>query len=143
MFVGLIVVRSATEAGRWDHWSASDEQVAADRRAIEYAHGRAVSTDWPSDALQPGTRVRVVRDAEWGGPWQRELEAAIDAAAAPGLVHNPQAHAGELAYWVVFDEPQLDADGNGPYRKALIWGRYLRPLPDPGLSSSTAGEDIP
>jgi len=33
---------------------------------------------------------------------------------------------GELAYWVRFDEPQYDADSTDPYRKALIWARYLR-----------------
>lgn len=31
-------------------------------------------------------------------------------------------------YMVVFDEPQLDADGDGPYRAAVIWEKYLQPL---------------
>jgi hypothetical protein len=38
---------------------------------------------------------------------------------------HDHARPGELAYWVDFDEPQLDHEGNGPYRKALIWDRYL------------------
>jgi hypothetical protein len=46
----------------------------------------------------------------------------------PELVRHPGAREGELAYWVVFDDPQYDSDGDGPYRKALIWDRYLRPL---------------
>ena len=28
-------------------------------------------------------------------------------------------------YWVVFDEPQLDADGDGPYRAGSIWEESL------------------
>ncbi len=48
-------------------------------------------------------------------------------AAAEPVVHA-QANPGELKYWVDFDEPQMDAEGDGPYRKAQIWGRYLEPL---------------
>ena len=29
-------------------------------------------------------------------------------------------------YLVHFDEPQLDCDGAGPYRAAVIWEKYLR-----------------
>jgi hypothetical protein len=28
-------------------------------------------------------------------------------------------------YWVWFDEPQLDADGDGPYRGGEIWESAL------------------
>jgi hypothetical protein len=28
-------------------------------------------------------------------------------------------------YWVVFDEPQFDADGDGPYGSAEIQAEYL------------------
>ncbi|MFF4388103.1 hypothetical protein ACFY0G_15160 [Streptomyces sp. NPDC001552] len=48
---------------------------------------------------------------------------------APELVENPHARPGEMAYWVAFDAPQYDGDGGGPYRKAQIWDRYLRPEP--------------
>lgn len=52
----------------------------------------------------------------------------ISAMAAPEAVRGPRAQPGELAYWVDFDEPQLDHDGDGPYRKAQIWYRYLEAL---------------
>ena len=45
---------------------------------------------------------------------------------APEPVRHADALPGELMYWVKFDEPQLDAAGDGPYRKAQIWGRYLQ-----------------
>jgi hypothetical protein len=31
-------------------------------------------------------------------------------------------------YWVWFDEPQLDADGDGPYRGGTVWETALKPL---------------
>jgi hypothetical protein len=30
-----------------------------------------------------------------------------------------------LVYWVWFDQPQLDADGDGPYRGGSIWESAL------------------
>jgi len=32
----------------------------------------------------------------------------------------------QRAWWVVFDEPQLDADGDGPYRESQVMEKYLR-----------------
>lgn len=81
--------------------------------------------------MPTGSRVTVVRDPEWGGPWQNEFRGTIDAMGAPEPVEHPRAHDGELAYWVTFDAPQYDCNGAGPYRKAQIWGRYLRPEPAP------------
>jgi hypothetical protein len=46
--------------------------------------------------------------------------------AAPEAPASSAAEPGELAYWVDFDESQMDADGDGPYRKAQILARYLR-----------------
>lgn len=45
---------------------------------------------------------------------------------APEHGEHVQSLSGELLYWVTFDTPQFDSDGDGPYRKAQIWGRYLR-----------------
>ncbi|MFE0578987.1 hypothetical protein [Streptomyces sp. NPDC058874] len=44
---------------------------------------------------------------------------------------HAQALSGELLYWVTCDAPQYDSDGDGPYRKAQVWGRYLRTEPQP------------
>jgi len=30
-------------------------------------------------------------------------------------------------YWIRFDEPQLDADGDGPYSDSEVLERYLEP----------------
>ena len=56
----------------------------------------------------------------------REFSAVISPMASPELVEHVQARPGELAYWVVFDEPEWDNAGDGPYRKAFIWDRYIR-----------------
>ena len=114
-----------------DGWVAPIDPVPAaggDRAAVEQILGHALSRLWPQDALPAGSRVLVVHDADWPGPWRDEFPGRIDSMGAPEPVHHARARDGELAYWVVFDEPQVASDGNGPYRKALIWERYLRPL---------------
>ena len=73
---------------------------------------------WPAAALPPGARVRVGKDVRWDGPWKREFLGVIDAVGAPEPVHHARAQPDELAYWVRFDEPQLDSTGDGRYRKA-------------------------
>ncbi len=91
--------------------------------------GRSLSDDeWPVDAMPPGTRVRVVKDQAWDGPWRNVFVGTVDTTIAPQLVQSAVAVRGERQYSVTFDEPQLGADGDGPYRKAVIWGRYLEPL---------------
>jgi hypothetical protein len=102
-----------------------------DREAVELIRAHPLNQSWLAGALTPGSRVMVLRDPLWDGPWQNEFQGTIDAMGAPELVQHPRAHAGELEYWVTFDEPQRDSDGCGPYRKARIWGRYLRSEPDP------------
>ena len=48
-----------------------------------------------------------------GGPWN-------------GLTRVEHSALGEnIVYWVEFDEPQLDADGDGPYRAGSIWEQSL------------------
>lgn len=97
-----------------------------DRRAVEHVLGRPLDVAWPAGALAVGTRVRVVQDEAWAGPWQQEFLGTVSPTGAPEPVRSTSARDGELAYWVAFDEPQRDSDGDGPYRKALVWGRYLR-----------------
>ncbi|MEU9803523.1 ferrous iron transport protein A [Streptomyces sp. NPDC051000] len=97
------------------------------RQATERIIGRPLNQTWPAGALEPGSRVTVVRDLDGGGPWQVEFPATIDAMGAPEPTEHAQALGGELLYWVAFDEPQYDSEGDGPYRKAQIWGRYLKP----------------
>ncbi|QNA72017.1 ferrous iron transport protein A [Streptomyces sp. So13.3] len=107
--------------------SVPDPTSVRDREAVEHVLGRPLDQHWPAAALTPGSRVSVLRDAEWDGPWQCEFLGAIDALGAPEPVRHPHARSGELVYWVSFDEPHYDAAGNGPYRKAQIWDRYLQP----------------
>lgn len=101
-----------------------------DRQAIERILGRPLSQTWPTGALAPGTRVTVVRDRGWDGPWQVVFPGTIDAMGAPVPNEHAQALSGELLYWVIFDAPQYDSNGDGPYCKAQVWGRYLRTDPE-------------
>lgn len=97
-----------------------------DREAIEHLIGRPLAQKWPPRALLAGTRVTVIQDEHWAGPWRQVFSGTISGMAAPESVDHPMAHDGELAYWVDFDEPQHDTSDDGPYRKAQIWARYLR-----------------
>ncbi|MFJ5273059.1 hypothetical protein [Streptomyces sp. NPDC088358] len=58
---------------------------------------------------------------------------------APEPNEHVQALSGELLYWVTFDTPQYDSGGDGPYRKAQVWGRYLRSDPNLEAAASDAG----
>jgi hypothetical protein len=84
---------------------------------------------WPKGSMTPGTRVTVIQDSSWPGPWQAEFQGTIDDVEPPELVQHSTAHSGELVYWVVFDGPQYDSDGCGPYYKAQVWDRYLKQVP--------------
>jgi len=73
------------------------------------------------------TRVRVIKDEAWDGPWREVFTGTIDDTITPQLVTHPMAHVGEFEYSVRFDEPQMDSSEDGPYRKAVIWARYIQP----------------
>ena len=52
----------------------------------------------------------------------------IDLATMP-KVNVPDADRGPMRdFHVQFDEPQQDCDGAGPYRAAVSWEMYLRPM---------------
>ncbi|WP_025158714.1 hypothetical protein [Leifsonia aquatica] len=111
-----------------DQPSTAAEQAAADRRAIEAVIESSLGDVRPAAGAWPvGTRVRVVKDPGWDGPWKNEFSGTIDNTFPASIIDHALAEDGELEYSVRFDSPQLDADGDGPYRKAVIWGRYLRP----------------
>lgn len=115
----------ANGSGAWWFRVTDGPSDDRDRRAVETIIGVALPRAWPRGAWPAGTRVRVVHDRAWHGPWLQEFSGTVSAMAAPVPIRIPRAEAGELEYWVEFDQPQRDADGDGPYRKALIWARYL------------------
>ncbi|MFJ3235727.1 hypothetical protein [Streptomyces sp. NPDC086787] len=99
----------------------SHQEPPGSSGADRYGGGADVS--WPTGAISPGTRV-TVQDPSWAGPWQVEFEGVIDDLQPPVPVDHAMAYRGELSYWVVFDGPEYDCDGCGPYYKAQIWDRY-------------------
>lgn len=82
--------------------------------------------------LTAGARVQVSDDFFWArgatgtiskppdevtatsGPWDGDLTRQESSALGVNTV-----------YWVWFDEPQFDADGDGPYRGGSIWESAL------------------
>lgn len=72
-----------------------------DREAVERILGRALDGIWPADAHPAGTRVTVIHDAAWAGPWLNEFSATIDPMGVPEPVKHPHAMPGELKYWIL------------------------------------------
>ena len=80
--------------------------------------------------MRVGQRVKIRRDQDHGaGPWPSE---------PTGLVkRHPQAALGEVSvptetllgpyrtYWIEFDVPQFDTDGDGPYSVSEVLERYI------------------
>jgi hypothetical protein len=76
-----------------------------------------------NEPLRPGARVRVRRDPDFGpGPWPGGPLGTVD---SYELVTTRQGQ--ERTYWVRFDEPQRDADGDGPYVESQVLERYVQP----------------
>jgi hypothetical protein len=77
-----------------------------------------------------GDRVRVRRDQAFGpGPWPAEPTGIVAAhpASADGTpwVMTQTVSGPRRSYWIVFDEPQVDADGDGPYGRSEVLDEYL------------------
>ena len=126
------------------HDASSDPAEKRDRQAIEYILGRSLPVEpWPESALPAGTHVRVTRDPQHGGPWANEFLGVISPMGIPEPVRHACAHPDELAYWVTFDEPQFDSQGDGPYRKAQVWGRYLHVARSDALTNEPQDDAAP
>lgn len=89
--------------------------------------------------VTPGTRVKVIRDPGWDGPWPTEPTGTID----PGwdipfsvidLAQMPDINVPDSdrhrmrTFMVRFDEPATDTSEDGPYYMAEVWEKYLRLL---------------
>lgn len=85
------------------------------------------------EPLTIGARVRVRRDPEYGpGPWPEEPTGAVIASPMDGsaVSYVETVRGAEPQYWLLFDAPQYDADGDGPYDKAQVLAKYFEFVPD-------------
>ena len=82
-----------------------------------------------------GDRVRVSDDFMWAqgalgtvSPPPKEV-IAISGEWDGGMTRVEVSALGKnVVYWVWFDEPQRDADGDGPYRGGQVWESALIPV---------------
>jgi hypothetical protein len=77
-----------------------------------------------------GDRVKVRRDPEYGpGPWPDEPTGTVTqhpgALDGEGWVATTTLRGVRRTYWIRFDSPQRDADGDGPYSESEVLDRYL------------------
>lgn len=77
-----------------------------------------------------GTRVRVRRDPVHGpGPWPGEpTGTVVESPDHLPFTVVPTLQGPTLYYWVDFDEPQFDADGDGPYASSQVTTSYIELL---------------
>jgi hypothetical protein len=82
--------------------------------------------------LSAGDRVRVSGAFFWANGATGRISVPPDAVTAisgpweGGLTTQEKSALGvNTVYWVWFDEPQFDADGDGPYRGGQIWESAL------------------
>ena len=93
---------------------------------------QCVRSDEVNISFAPGDKVRVSEDFFWAkgatgaistppgeitalsGPWDGDISRQETSSLGVNTV-----------YWVWFDEPQLDTDGDGPYRAGSIWESAL------------------
>jgi len=95
--------------------------------------------------LTIGQRVRMRRDPSFAGPWPAEPLGTIvpwPTKDSELFVLVDHAWGQQRAYFVLFDEPQLDADGDGPYYKAEVWERYIEAIGDEELRSLEPAEPV-
>lgn len=78
-----------------------------------------------------GDRVKVKQDQQFPpGPFPSEPCGTVRF--YPGSKSSYREMAGANGtiefYWVVFDQPALDADGDGPYEAAKVLSKYLESI---------------
>jgi hypothetical protein len=91
------------------------------------------------DDVAAGTRVKVLRDPDWDGPWPSEPSgtiadnfdipfAVIDLADRTDISVPDEDRRTMRTFMVRFDEPAQDSEEGGPYYMAEVWEKYLRLL---------------
>jgi hypothetical protein len=81
------------------------------------------STDGdPGGRLGIGSRVKVMQDSEFApGPWPGEPTGTVlEWWTGEDHLVRDTTDGPERAWWVRFDVPQVDADGDGPYAEAEV-----------------------
>ena len=80
---------------------------------------------WFERPLPLGSRVRILKDPLFVGPWQKEFLATVDGVERAQHLTPESARRNKFVYMVSFDEPQLDGDGDGPYTAGEVLSQYV------------------
>ena len=81
-------------------------------------------------AFEVGERVQIRRDPKHGpGPWPAEPTGVVmrHPLSGDGASWRPveTTTGARRFYWIAFDVPQMDTEGDGPYETAEVLDRYL------------------
>ncbi len=77
--------------------------------------------------LRPGTRVYIIQDPEFGGPFQETFGATVQSSKRVEGLMPAAAKKSKFVYFVTFDSPQFDCDGDGPYSASEVLAAYVVP----------------
>jgi hypothetical protein len=103
--------------------------------------------DGDAGRLRPGVRVKVESDPRMAGTWPGaptgiiepflgEAFRVVPVSSQPPTVPRPFGRDFLREYWVMFDAPQDDGSGDGPYSAASIFECYLEPIGEAELDVS-------
>jgi hypothetical protein len=80
------------------------------------------------EPIAVGARVRVRQDPGFGpGPWPAEPLGTVTDGIEGHYTVVETRQGPERTYFIRFDEPQRDPDGDGPYETSQVLERYLEP----------------
>jgi len=98
--------------------------------------------------LRVGQMVKIRLDPDYGpGPWPAEPTGVVrrHPLAAIGEVSVPTETLLGLRrrYWIAFDVPQFDADGDGPYVVSEVLDRYIELVGDARDDGEPVSDHLP
>jgi len=104
---------------------STDASVPRIFRELAEAIADHKSTDTPEVRFQIGDRVQVAASFTWArGAWGTigSPPPLVGASGGPSVHYRDTQGASRVirSFWVKFDSPQLDADGDGPFGEAEI-----------------------
>ena len=77
-------------------------------------------------ALRPGARVEILTDPVFGGPFSEPCFGTVQSSERAHGLTPAAARESKFVYWIVFDTPMLDRDGDGPYATSHVLSKYIR-----------------
>lgn len=70
--------------------------------------------------------MRILSDPIFGGPFSEPCSGTVQSSERAHGLTPAAARESKFVYWIEFDRPQLDRDGDGPYSASQVLSTYVR-----------------